>query len=93
MKNNNKVMIFFDLVISFFKSIFGSVSLFFSVLIGKNREVLKENKFMDTFNFLFNIGPRGFWKKPSGIKIGRSLSTFIYYIFYKDEYFKEVKKK
>jgi len=60
--------------------------------VGKDQKPLKENTFLDIMNFFFHIGPKSFWKAPSGIKIGRSVGTFLHYIFEKKQVFIEKKK-
>lgn len=90
---NNKVLILLDLIVSFFVSMFSSVILIFQALLWKKTKPIVENKFLDSFNFLFNIWPRSFWKKPNSLKMGRSISTFIHYVFYKNENFKKISKK
>ena len=90
---NNKVLILLDLMVSFFISIISSTTLIFQAFLNKKTKPKKENKFFDGFNFLFNIWPKSFWKKPTALKMGRSISTFIHYIFYKDENFKKITKK
>jgi len=86
---NNKIIIIISVIINFFKSIFLSVFLFIKHLFGFKTWPIKENKFLDILNFLFHIWPKNFWKNPTWIKIGRSIATFIHYIFYKETNFKE----
>lgn len=89
----NTVFILLNLVKSFFISLFESIILFAKNILGKDPKPLKENAFLDSMNFFFHIGPKSFWKGPSGIKIGRSISTFLHYIFKKDRAFTERKGK
>ena len=42
-------------------------------------------------NFFFHIGPKSFWKAPTGLKIGRSIGTFLHYVFEKERSFREKK--
>lgn len=87
----NTLYILLSLVGTFFVSIWASIVLFFRTLVGKKADPIRENPFLDAMNFGLHIGPKSFWKAPSGLKIGRSLSTFIHYIFFKDDVFKEKK--
>ena len=87
----NKIIIIFTVIIHFIVSIFNSVILFFKHLFWRQTRALKENKFLDITNFVFNIWPKSFWQNPTGLKIWRSLATFIHYIFDKEEHFKEKK--
>ncbi len=89
----NTFFILLDIIKSFFLSLFQSLSLFVKSLLGKNEKPLKENPFLDMINFFFHIGPKSFWKAPSGIKIGRSVSTFLHYVFKKEQVFLEKKNK
>ncbi|MBP8016402.1 hypothetical protein KAZ01_00195 [Candidatus Gracilibacteria bacterium] len=88
---NNKIIILFSLIFGFITAIIDSIILFIKQLFGKQTNLLKENKFLDSLNFIFNIGPKSFWQNPTGLKIGRSIATLIYYIFDKDDSFKEKK--
>lgn len=81
------------LVKDFFVSLVQSLYLFIRNLTGKDQKALKENAFFDMMNFFFHTGPKSFWKAPSGIKIGRSISTFLHYIFEKERVFAERKGK
>jgi len=88
----NKIILIFELVFNFFKSLFLSISLLIrNISWNKKLKPIPENKFLDAMNFLFQIWPKSFWKKPSWIKIGRSLATFLNYIFNKELNFKEKK--
>lgn len=87
----NTFFIILVLFKEFIASIFQSVALFVKNIFGRKTEALKENKFLDVMNFFFHIGPKSFWKAPSGIKIGRSLGTFLHYIFKKQDAFQEKK--
>lgn len=87
----NKIITLIDLVFNFIKSIIDSVRILINSLIWKKR-ILKDNIFLDVINFIFQTWPKMFWKKPTAIKIWRSISTLINYIFYKEEFFREVKK-
>ncbi|EKE28379.1 MAG: hypothetical protein ACD_3C00067G0013 [uncultured bacterium (gcode 4)] len=89
----NKIIIIFELAINFLRSLWESVFLFFRHLSGsKKTSPLNENRFLDVLNFVLHTGPKGFWKKPTWIKIGRSIATFLHYIFNKEEKFKQIKK-
>lgn len=89
----NTFFIFILLIKDFFISLVQSLGLFVQNLVEREQKPLKENKFLDSVNFFFQIGPKSFWKAPSGIKIGRSISTFLHYIFKKEEMFIEKRKK
>jgi hypothetical protein len=89
----NTFFILLVLVKDFFLSVFESLGLFAKNLFEDSPKPLKENSFLDTMNFFFHIGPKSFWKAPSGIKIGRSLGTFLHYILKKNEAFLEKKSK
>lgn len=88
----NTFFILIVLIKDFFLSLAQSVELFVRNLIGKDQKTLKENAFLDTLNFFFHIGPKSFWKAPSGIKIGRSIGTFLHYVFKKEKSFTEKRK-
>ncbi|MFA6090177.1 MAG: hypothetical protein WC774_00160 [Candidatus Gracilibacteria bacterium] len=88
----NTFFILITLIRDFFVSLAQSLSLFIRNLIGKEQKPLQENKFLDIMNFFFHIGPKSFWHAPSGIKIGRSIGTFLHYIFKKEQYFSPKKK-
>lgn len=85
----NLVYVFLCLIRDFFTSLIASIALFVRSLLGKKAPPLKENVFLDSMNFFLHIGPKSFWKAPSGIKIGRSASTFLHYVFRKKESFQE----
>jgi hypothetical protein len=89
----NTFFILISLVKDFLTSLIQSLSLFVRNLLRKEQKPLKENKFLDIMNFFFQIGPKSFWKAPSGIKIGRSIGTFLHYIFKKEKAFTEQKRK
>jgi len=89
----NSVYIFLVLVWDFFVSIASSAKLFVRSLLGKKAENLPENSFLDSLNFILQIGPRSFWRRPSGIKIGRSLSTLLHYVFAREKAFRELSRK
>jgi len=89
----NKIIILLEIIYSFFISLFESIIMFLKHLfLRKKDHLLKENKFIDIINFVFNTWPKAFWKKPTWIKIWRSLATLLHYIFHKEERFKEIKK-
>lgn len=89
----NKIIIIFELIFNFFSSIIESVVIFIKHLfLWKKNHLLNENKFLDVINFIFHTGPKSFWKKPTWIKIWRSIATLLHYIFNKEEKFKEIKK-
>ncbi|EKE26092.1 MAG: hypothetical protein ACD_4C00441G0010 [uncultured bacterium (gcode 4)] len=87
----NKVFILFSLVYNFIATAVQSLILFIKFIFRKQPRPIKENKFLDVLNFIFHIWPKNFWKKPTWIKIWRSIGTFIHYIFYKEDSFKEKK--
>lgn len=87
----NTFFILVRLIKDFFVSLIQSMNLFIRNLTGKDQKILKENAFLDVLNFFFHIGPKSFWKAPSGIKIGRSIGTFLHYIFAKRTTFAEKK--
>lgn len=91
--NENTFYILFELIKDFFISLLQSWILFVRQFSRNNQKILKENRFLDAMNFFFHIGPKSFWKAPTGIKIGRSTGTFLQYIFKKDRSFIEKKKK
>ncbi len=88
---NNKIIILFSLIFGFITAIIDSIILFIKQLFWKQTNLLKENKFLDSLNFIFNIWPKSFWQNPTWLKIWRSIATLIYYIFDKDDSFKEKK--
>ncbi|MDD5377019.1 MAG: hypothetical protein PHH16_02770 [Candidatus Gracilibacteria bacterium] len=89
----NVFFILIRLLKDFFVSLIQSLRLFIGNLAGSDQRALKENAFLDAMNFFFHTGPKSFWKAPSGIKIGRSIGTFLHYIFKKDQAFLEKKNK
>lgn len=89
---NNTFFILMGLIKDFFVSTAQSLWLFVRSLLGKDEKPLKENAFFDMMNFFFHIGPKSFWKAPSGIKIGRSIGTFLHYVFTKEKSFTEKKR-
>lgn len=89
----NTAFILIGLVRDFLVSIFQSLVLFIRNILGKDPKPLKENAFLDSMNFFFHIGPKSFWRAPSGLKIGRSIGTFLHYIFEKQKAFREKKSK
>ncbi|MDD2486865.1 MAG: hypothetical protein PHS92_00640 [Candidatus Gracilibacteria bacterium] len=89
----NKVIILLLIAYNFVLSVILSAILFIEHIFKKSVKPINENKFLDIMNFIFHIGPKSFWKNPTGIKIGRSLGTFIHYVFYMEEAFKETRKK
>ncbi len=94
MHNNlskNKIYILFKLILWFLSWIFFSIILLIKNLIWKKTQPLKENKFLDVINFLFHIWPKKFWQNPTWLKIGRSIATFLCYVFEKEDNFKEKK--
>ncbi|MDD2916887.1 MAG: hypothetical protein PHH70_03530 [Candidatus Gracilibacteria bacterium] len=88
----NTFFIILILIKEFISSLIESVILFTKNIFGYKPDILRDNKFLDVMNFFFHIGPRSFWKAPSGIKIGRSIGTFLHYIFKKEKVFTEKKK-
>lgn len=88
----NSIAILFVLVRDFFVSLLLSFVLFIKVILGRKTPPLRENRFLDSLNFILHIGPKAFWKAPSGVKIGRSLATLLHYMFKKEEVFAEKKK-
>lgn len=89
----NTFFIFLLLIKNFFVSLVESFQLFAKSIVWKEPGTMKENTFLDTMNFFFHIGPKSFWKAPSWIKIGRSIGTFLHYIFKKEQVFLEKKGK
>ncbi|OIP54954.1 hypothetical protein AUK10_00265 [Candidatus Gracilibacteria bacterium CG2_30_37_12] len=88
----NTFFILLNLIKYFLVSLGQSFGLFIRNLVGKEAKPLQENRFLDMMNFFFHIGPKSFWKAPSGVKIGRSIGTFLHYIFKKEQYFSPKKK-
>jgi hypothetical protein len=76
------------LVAGFFVTAGRSFSGLSRALMGKPVQPLRENSFLDALNFTLHTGPRGFWRKPSGLRAGRALSTFVHYVFFKDASFR-----
>jgi hypothetical protein len=89
----NTFFILTNLVKNFFVSLLESIYIFLKYFGGKNPSALKENTFLDVMNFFFHIGPKAFWKAPSWLKIGRSASTLLHFIFKKEQVFIEKKWK
>lgn len=70
-------------------SAFSSVPLLFRALFGKPGHPLPSNRFFETLDFVFVSGPKHFWKKPTGIAAGRSVSTFLHFILERERRFSE----
>lgn len=89
----NKIITLFEIVYNFLLSLFESIIIFSKQLfLWKRNHLLKENKFLDILNFIFHTGPKSFWKKPTWIKIWRSIATLLHYTFDKEDKFREIKK-
>lgn len=86
---NNTVLIAASFAFHFFSSLFDSVILFGRVLLGNKQKKLKDNRFLQTLDFVLYHAPKTFWKKPTAIKMGRSVATFIHYVFHKEQVFLE----
>lgn len=71
------------------RSAVSSVPLLLSALAGKEKKPLPPNRFFETLDFVFVSGPKHFWKKPTGIAAGRSVSTFLHFILEKERRFTE----
>ena len=91
MKKNqkNSIIVMGILMGGLITSFWQSIVALFRVISGKDPKKLPKNTFIDVFDFLARMGPKSFWKKPTGIRAGRSLSTFIHYIFFKDDSFRK----
>lgn len=76
------------LAAGFFAAAWFSLSALVRALAGRPVGPVKENRFLDALNFTLHTGPRGFWRKPSGLRAGRALSTFVHYVFFKDASFR-----
>ncbi len=72
-------------------SAFSSLFLLLAPLVGKPRKPLPENRFFEILDFVFVSGPRHFWKRPTAISAGRSLSTFLHFVLEKERRFVEKK--
>jgi prepilin-type N-terminal cleavage/methylation domain-containing protein len=77
----NVFFILFGLITGFTLSFFGSIRLFFVSLFSSNARPLRENEFLKVMDFTLNAGPRSFWRFPTAIKIGRSIATFLSFVF------------
>ncbi|MDQ1343751.1 MAG: hypothetical protein QG650_471 [Patescibacteria group bacterium] len=71
------------------KSAFSSVSLILRSLSGKAEKPLPPNRFFEALHFLFVSGPRHYWKRPTAISAGRSVSTFLHFVLERDRRFVE----
>ncbi len=67
-----------------------SVGLLTRSILGRPTRPLRENSFLDLLHFIVYTGPKAFWRKPTGIKMGRSLATLLHYIFHRDRHFHEI---
>lgn len=70
-------------------SAFSSVPLFLGALFGKHGKTLSPNTFFEFLDFVFVSGPRHYWKRPTAIGAGRSLSTLLHFLLEKDRHFVE----
>jgi len=93
MKRKNSIILIVKLIFNFFKTFFLSIKLFAMTILWKSTKSIPENKFLDVLNFILHSWPKKFWKKPSAVKIWRSISTGINYIFHKEENFTASKNK
>lgn len=75
------------LCLQFVLTIFQTVRVFVRSLLFGEQKPVPENRLLDMINFALNTGPRGFWRKPTGINAGRSLGAFVRYVFYKESSF------
>ncbi len=87
-RRNNTLLTAAALAAGFFAAAWFSAAAFARSLSGRPVPPLRENRFLDAANFVLHTGPRGFWRNPSGLRAGRSLSTFLHYVFFKDASFR-----
>jgi prepilin-type N-terminal cleavage/methylation domain-containing protein len=76
------------LILGFLKTLFQSIWYSILAIFGKTKSRLLEgNHFVRSLHFLFYEYPKSFWKKPTGIEMGRSIGTLVLYFLGKSKYF------
>lgn len=73
------------------RSAVSTVPLFLRALSGKAEKPLPPNRFLEALHFLFVSGPRHYWKRPTAIAAGRSVSTFLHFLLERERRFVEKK--
>ena len=66
---------------------------FLSIFRPKSIHPLTPNRFLELLHFILVSGPKKFWKKPTALGIGRSISTFLHFVFERDQKFQKNGKK
>jgi prepilin-type N-terminal cleavage/methylation domain-containing protein len=66
-----------------------SARLLFSAALRSDARPIRPNRLLEILHFMAYTGPKKFWRKPTAIKMGRSLATFIRYVFYRETSFRE----
>ena len=91
---DNKIFVLFETLFGFFVSTIKSIFMVFHSLF-RTKEVkpLAPNRFLELLHFIFVSGPKHFWKKPTALAMGRSLSTLLHFIFERDKKFTRDNKK
>ncbi len=84
----NSVLVLLALAGGFLASFWQSLAAFVRALAGKAPVPVREGKFWETLNFALHSGPRGFWRRPSALRAGRSVSTLLHFVFFKDASFR-----
>lgn len=56
--------------------------------LGRPTRPVPPNKLLEIIHFAAYTGPRKFWRKPTAIKMGRGIATFVNYVFYRERHFR-----
>ncbi|HRI35871.1 MAG TPA: hypothetical protein PK765_02105 [bacterium] len=88
-RRENTVIILFSLGLQFVLSVFQSLKLLMLAAIGRDPGPIPPNHLLESMNFALRTGPAKFWRRPTAIKMGRSIATFIRYVFYREKSFRE----
>ena len=84
----NTLLTFAALAGGFFAAAWFSAAALARGVAGRQGPSVPESRFLDTLNFVLRSGPRGYWRRPSGLRAGRAVSTFVHYAFFKDASFR-----
>ena len=81
---------FFRLIRGSLVSLFSSVRiLFFHAIRKKSISPIRQNHFLESLHFILFDWPKSFWKFPTAIAMGRSIATFLSYLFEKGKRFEK----
>lgn len=87
-KNKNNLWFpVFRGIFGFFQTLFSSLKQLFASLFFRGPHQIQENHFLETLHFILHDFPKKFWKKPTGIGLGRSFGEMILFFFKKESAF------